>query len=161
MANLASAVWQDGSSALLLGVHSELAPSEREWDQYCSWIPGLLRHPNGACVVLTDGGAPSSAQRDFMRKHLGNASRWTAVITDKALVRGVVTAIRWFNPKVCAFAPWEFPEAFKFVGVSGVQARSVCDALSALDQQLIPQSRVFAEALKHIDLDRPRQSELG
>lgn len=159
MTNLASAFWQDGSSALLIGVHSALTPSDDEWDRYCSWIPGLMSHPNPGCVVLTDGGAPSSAQRERLRRVLAPSSCWTTVITDKALVRGVVTAIRWFNPKVCAFAPWEFREAFKFVGVSGGQVQSVCDALCELDKQLTPRSRVLAEALRQ--LDPPRRTESG
>jgi hypothetical protein len=150
MANLASAVWQDGPLALLLGIHGEQAPSDPEWDHYCSWMPSLLSQPSCGCVVVTDGGAPSSAQRERMRQHVVVGSCWTAVITDKALVRGVVTAIRWFNPTLCAFAPWEFAEAFKFVGVSSAQVRAVCGALLELDAQLEPRSRVLAEALKHL-----------
>lgn len=146
MANLASAVWQDATSALLLGVHGAPAPTDEEWDHYCSWIAGVLAHPNPGCMVMSDGGAPTSAQRERLRRHLGNTC-WTAVITDKAMVRGVVTAIRWFNPKVCAFAPWELREAFKFVGVGAAQIPSVCDALRGLDEMLQPRSRVLAEAL--------------
>lgn len=154
MANLASVVWQDGAVSLLLGLHSGLAPSDAEWDHYCSLIPGVLAHANAGCMVLTDGGAPTRRQRDQLRKQLGSEARWTAVITDKALVRGVVTAIRWFNPQVCAFAPWESPQAFKFIGVSGAQIRSICAALKELDGVLTPRSRVLPLALQHIDLDR-------
>jgi hypothetical protein len=149
MANLASAIWQDATTALLLGLHGAQTPSDAEWDHYCSWIPGLLAHPNGGCLVLTDGGAPTSAQRETLRKCLGRESRWTAVVTDKVVVRGVVTAIRWFNPKVCAFAPWELAGAFKFVGLAATQVPSIRDALVALDAQLEPRSRV----LMQLDLD--------
>jgi hypothetical protein len=150
MVNLASVVWQDMTSALLLGVHGAQAPSDAEWDLYCSWIPDLLKQPNPGCVVMTDGGAPTSAQREQMRKHLSREQCWTAVITDKALVRGVVTAIRWFNPKICAFAPWEVHEAFRFVGVAGDQIPRICETLRALDQKLVPRSRVLPEALKYL-----------
>lgn len=155
MANLASAVWQDGTTALLLSVHGEPAPTDEEWHRYCEWIPGLLSHPNAAAIVITDGGAPSSAQREQMRKALGTAARWTAVITDKVMVRGVVTAIRWFNPKVCAFAPWELPEALKFVGVSGDQVQSLREVWLALDKQLEPRSRVLQEVLQSLGSGRP------
>lgn len=150
MANLASVVWQEGPLALLLGVHGEHAPSAAEWERYCSWIPSLLSQPNAGCVVLTDGGAPNSAQRDHMRKCLGVSPCWTAVITDKVLVRGVVTAIRWFNPMVSAFAPWELSQAFQFAGVSRPQVRAVCAALLELDKQLEPRSRVLAAALEQL-----------
>jgi hypothetical protein len=153
MANLASAVWQDATTALLLGVHGEQAPSDAEWDHYCSWVPALMAHPNGGCVVFTDGGAPTGAQRETLRRHMGKESLWTAVVTDKVLVRGVVTAIRWFNLKVCAFAPWELPAALKFVGAGGDQIRSICDALVALDKQLEPRSRVLAESVSQLGLD--------
>jgi hypothetical protein len=85
-----------------------------------------------------------------MRKHLSQEQCWTAVVTDKALVRGVVTAIRWFNPKICAFAPWEVREAFKFVGVRGDQIPYICQSLRTLDLQLTPRSRVLPEALKYL-----------
>jgi hypothetical protein len=151
MANLASAVWQDESAALILALHTRLAPSDAEWDRYCSWVPGLLPHPNGACVVLTDGGAPSNTQRERLRKQLGTEARWTAVISDKPMVRGVVTAIRWINPKVCAFAPWEFPQAFKYIGVRDEQIRGICNALGELDAELSQRSRVLVEALRHLE----------
>lgn len=150
MANLVSGAWQDETNALLLAVHGEDAPSDVEWDHYCEFIPQLLLHPNACSVVLTDGGAPTIMQRERMRKQLGTASRWTAVITDKAMVRGVVTAIRWFNPKVCAFAPWDVRDAFRFVGLSSEQIANVLEALSALDAQLAPRSRVLAESRKHL-----------
>jgi len=152
MANLASVVWQDTTTALLLGVHGLHAPSDEEWDQYCSWIPDLLAQPNSGCVVLTDGGAPTSAQREQMRKHLSHGPCWTAVITDKALVRGVVTAIRWFNPKICAFAPWEVHEAFRFVGVRADEIPHICEVLRGLDLRLVPRSRVLPAALKYLSV---------
>lgn len=150
MANLASVVWKDATSAFLLGVHGPKAPSADEWDQYCGWIPDLLAHSDPGCVVMTDGGAPTSAQREQMRQHLSQEQCWTAVVTDKALVRGVVTAIRWFNPMICAFAPWEVREAFKFVGVRGDQIPDICQYLRTLDLQLTPRSRVLPEALKFV-----------
>jgi len=156
MAKLASVVWQDATTALLLGVHGAQAPTDEEWDRYCGWIPELFAHPNPGCLVLTDGGAPTGAQREQLRRRLGRAC-WTAVITDKALVRGVVTAIRWFNPTLCAFAPWEVREALKFLNVLPEQIHSICLSLRALDQQLEPRSRVLPEAL--LQLDAPDLTE--
>ena len=150
MANLASAIWQDASAIVLVALHAKTTPTDSEWDQFCSWIPRYSHRPEGVCVVLTDGGAPSSAQRERMRKHLGRTTHWTAVITDKAVVRGVVTAVRWFNPKVCAFSPREFQQAFEFVGLSGPQIPAVCETLNALDLELSPRSRVLADVLNHM-----------
>ena len=150
MANLASAVWQDEAAALILALHTGLPPSDAEWERYCAWIPDLLSHPNAGCVVMTDGGAPNGRQRELMRKQLGSEARWTAVITDKPMVRVVVTAVRGINPKVCAFAPWELSQAFTFVGMGGWQIRSICDAFRALDVEMAARSRVLAEALRHL-----------
>jgi hypothetical protein len=150
MANLASVVWQDATHALLLALHGREAPSEAEWLEYCNAIPGVLAHPNGFGMVLTDGGAPTSTQRDRMRKRDGGTSRRNAVITDKAVVRGVVTAVSWFNPKIRAFAPREFLGACEFLGLQGAQIASVCAAFQQLDLALSARSRVLAEALKHV-----------
>jgi hypothetical protein len=156
MANLVSVVWQDATHALLLALHGEAAPSEAEWDQYCSAITGVLAHPNGFGMVLTDGGTPNTAQRDRMRRKDGGVARLNAVITDKAVVRGVVTAVSWFNPKIRAFAPREFPQAFEFLGLRAAQIRSVCAALQRLDLTLSAHSRVLAEGLQYV---AHRQSE--
>jgi hypothetical protein len=150
MAKLASAVWQDASVLVVLALHADAPPSDAEWGHFCSWIPRHMGHPNGVSMVLTDGGAPSSAQREQMRKHLGPVTPLTAVITDKPVVRGVVTAVRWFNPKISAFTPLEFLDAFKFIGLSGAQVSSVCEMLNTLEMELSPRSRVLAEILKQL-----------
>lgn len=150
MGKLASAVWKDATTAVLLGLHGKQTPSDAEWDRYCSFITEYLPHPNGICVVLTDGGTPTVDQRDRLRDDLKGATRWTAVITDKVLVRCVVTANRWFNPQVCAFSPWDFADALKFVGLSSEQVPGICEVLRGLDQQLEPPSRALIEALRSI-----------
>lgn len=144
---------------MLLALHAEAAPSEAEWDKYLDAMPGVLAHPNGVGMVLTDGGTPSTAQRERMRKKDAGAVRCNAIITDRAIVRGVVTAVSWFNPKVCAFAPREFPQAFSFVGLSGAQIASVCATLEQLNHGLSPKSRVLSEALQHIQLAAHHHTE--
>jgi hypothetical protein len=150
MANLATVVWQDHTHAVLLALHGAATPSDAEWNQYCEAIPGVLAHPNGVGMVLTDGGAPTAAQRSVMRKKGDGATRRNAVVTDKTIVRGVITAISWFNPGVCAFEPREFSEAFTFVGLRGGQITNVCTALKQLDLELSSHSRVLAEALRNV-----------
>lgn len=159
MINLVSAIWQDTTHALLLALHGEAAPSEAEWDRYCAAIPRVLAHPNGMGMVLTDGGTPTTAQRDRMRKVDGGAVRCNAIISDSAIVRGVVTAVSWFNPKICAFAPDEFSRACKLIGLDAAQIASVCGALEQLNLQLSPRSRVLVEALRHLEPEVRRHRE--
>jgi hypothetical protein len=90
-----------------------------------------------------------------MRKKDHVASRRNAVVTDRTIVRGVVTAISWFSPGVRAFEPREFSEAFAFIGLRGAQITSVCEALKHLDQELSSRSRVLAEALQYVGLEQP------
>lgn len=159
MVNLTSVVWQDATHAVLLALHAEAAPSDAEWDKYLDAMPGVLAHPNGVGMVLTDGGTPSTAQRERMRKKDAGAVRCNAIITDRPVVRCVVTAVSWFNPKVCAFAPREFLQAFSFLGLSGAQIASVCATLEQLNHGLSPKSRVLGESLQHVRLDGHLNSE--
>jgi hypothetical protein len=159
MANFASVIWHDTTHALLLALHGEAAPSDAEWEPYLDAIPRVLAHPSGMGIVLTDGGTPSSAQRERMRRKDGGAVRCNAIITDNAIVRGVVTAVSWFNPKICAFAPDDFSRACQLIGLDDTQITSVCAAFKQLDQQLSPRSRVLAQALRQVQLELSHRSE--
>ena len=44
---------------------------------------------------------------------LGGKSVPVAVVTPSKMTRGVVTALSWFNDKIKAFQPAEFPQALK------------------------------------------------
>src|SRR5689334_4947114 len=90
-------------------IHSAVAPDDREWATY---LESLTQHsaPRSKILVVTQGGAPSPAQRKELaavidKKYGGDVP--TAVMTNSQLARGVVTALGWFFPLKLRVFPLE------------------------------------------------------
>jgi hypothetical protein len=153
MPNLVTGTWRDESRIVVLAVHNFNAPSDDEWEQYCSNIARHVADDQTVGIAFTDGGGPNSAQRDRVRAELRERTPRSAVISRSLIVRGVVTALSWFNPLTAAFSPEQVNDAFEFAGIRASQVVALWDAVLALDQRLTPQSRVIAEI---VDLMRNR-----
>jgi hypothetical protein len=102
---------------LMLLVHTDRPPTDAEWEPY---YDELIKHDPDQLrsLAFTDGGAPSGAQRkqvnDFLK---GRASR-AAVVSPSTMVRGVVTALSWFNSQMKVYSPKEVDAALQYLGVS-------------------------------------------
>jgi hypothetical protein len=116
MANMVYEVIGD----LYLVVHRARPPSDEEWMDYLrSWKPHDMSRMR--TLVFTDGGGPDAAQRKAANDALGGKASLTAVVSPSYVVRGVVTALSWFNPKIRAFGPDEAERAFAHVGMRSEQ----------------------------------------
>lgn len=117
MANMAFTVLETvGNSGLMLVAHTNKQPSDPEWDRY---FTELVRHDpeRMKSLVFTDGGALNSAQRKQVNDFLRGRTSICAVVTANAVVRGVVTALGWFNPKIRAYGPEQVEEALHYLQV--------------------------------------------
>jgi hypothetical protein len=105
---------------LMIVAQNAKPPTDEEWDYYIDGLRGLEREKRLhllQSVVFTEGGAPSSAQRGRLNDFLNGRAIRGAVVSPSGLVRGVVTALNWFNPKLKAFKPEQVDEAFRYVGL--------------------------------------------
>jgi hypothetical protein len=101
---------------LFVVIHPATPPTEDEWMDYLrSWRP--LDMARMRTIVFTDGGGPNAAQRKLANEALAGKPSLTAVVSSSQVVRGMVTALSWFNPKIKAFGPEEALEAFHYLGV--------------------------------------------
>jgi hypothetical protein len=101
---------------LFVVVHRARPPTDAEWTDYLdSWKP--LDMSAMRTLVFTDGGGPNPAQRKAANAALAGKSSLTAVVSSSALVRGIVTALGWFNPKIKAFGPEDAEHAFAYLGI--------------------------------------------
>ena len=62
------------------------------------------------------------------------------VITDEALVRGLVTAVSWFGPDIKAFAWADLPKAMKHLRVGPEQERRAIDEITRMKSLAISAS---------------------
>jgi hypothetical protein len=90
---------------VLLCVHGAEDPRPDEWLAYVNYCLELPASCNKA-LVLTDGGGPNAAQRKLLQdRYLAKHRDYrVAVMTDAAVVRGIVKALNWFNPHTQSFA---------------------------------------------------------
>jgi hypothetical protein len=93
---------------VLLCVHNSEPPRPDEWDAYVEYCVRLPTTCNKTLVV-TEGGGPDAAQRRALherylaKQKAENKEYLVAVMTDSALVRGIVKALNWFNPDANSF----------------------------------------------------------
>jgi hypothetical protein len=114
---------QYGDAHVALAVHTHRAPSDPEWQEYLDCVQEMLRHTGSrfkqcAGLAITDGGAPSAAQRHRFVTTLGEQRPVAAVVTDSALVRGVVTALAWFSVGIRSYSPAAFAAGLRHVGIA-------------------------------------------
>ncbi len=101
---------------LMLLVHTNRPPSDAEWEPYYA---ELVKHDPKKIrsLAFTDGGAPSAAQRAQVNDFLRGQASTAAVVTTSTMVRGVVTALSWFNAQMKAYAPRDVDAGLQHLGV--------------------------------------------
>jgi hypothetical protein len=144
--NLATGVYTDDVGTVLLVVQNTVAPTDDEWDRYVDNIRRCIENPNGASIAFTDGGHPNTLQRGRVNDVLAGRRAPSAVVSTSLALRGVVTALRWFNPDTASFSPTNIDAALRFAKVDGSRILGVWRMVLALDRQLSVPSRVVAEA---------------
>lgn len=95
-------------------VLNAVAPSDQQWDEYMKVVKKLFGEVGfeaASSLSITDGGAPTGAQRSLVNDFLKGRSARTSIISSSSLVRGAVTALSWFNPAIKTFAPQRTREA--------------------------------------------------
>jgi hypothetical protein len=130
-----------GDRTLLIALHTETAPSDEEWGTWIAFIEpfglrtqqDLHRCPN---LVLTDGGAPSTAHRTAANVLISQAETMppVAVVTASIAVRTLLRGLSIFNPRVRSFAPTELDAALTHLGVPLSARGAVIARCRAIEQ---------------------------
>ena len=121
---------------VLLVVHGRDAPSDDEWDEYLRQVKLVVATGRPRAIAVTEGGAPSLSQRRQVNQILGGTGAIGAVVSNSTFVRGIVTALSWFNRGVCSFSPDEFELACTHVGLSAAHAHHLRGRLDALRESI-------------------------
>jgi hypothetical protein len=125
---------------LVLTVHTDRAPSPAEWASYVRALNQLTREERDyqriRNLVITEGGAPDSAQRKAVNDIISSKYVTAAVVSGSPVVRATVTAFSWFNNSIKAFAPHEMNDAFRHLELSSFEVELVDRRLSALRREL-------------------------
>jgi hypothetical protein len=149
--NLACGVWQDDEGAIVIVVENAISPTVEEWNAYCAKVEATLHRTKPRGIALTDGGGPNAAQRNQINELLAGREAPSAVVTDSLMVRGIVTALSWFNKQTAAFSPLAITKALRHVDVRGERARQLWQMIVELDATLHPRSHTVATAARYVD----------
>jgi hypothetical protein len=87
-------------------------------------------------LVHTQGGGPSLAQRKILNEALAGCSLRMAVISDAKMVRGITTALSWFNPDIKLFSTQQLPDALKYLAVPPEELNTIRRELELLQKEL-------------------------
>jgi hypothetical protein len=116
---------------IMVVVHNAKPPTDDDWRTYIDGIKSLDLK-TARSIVFTDGGAPDAEQRKAVNQALAGARVPGVVISPSALVRGVVTAMSWFNPGIKTFAPEQLEAAFRYLEFTPDEISRVWDKLDRL-----------------------------
>ncbi len=90
---------------------------------------------------VTRGGAPTASQRKDLTDILNGRELMAAIVTDVRMVRGVVSALSWFNQRVRAFSMSEMDEAFNYLSIAPHDFEHVHGMIARLDAEVSGASR--------------------
>jgi hypothetical protein len=123
----------------LLLVHGRDAPGDAEWSAYVESLRLYVERARmPRLLIVTEGGAPSPAQRSAVNKKAGPRYREAkvAVITASTFARGIVMAMRLVRGNIQAFAPEDLKEALRYLDVAPSDVAEINGAIGALRSEL-------------------------
>ena len=121
-------------------VVGEQSPTADDWKKYVEAL--VAEEKRGIDVtqmrtlVFSDGGGPDSGQRAVVKNLLNGRATPLAIVTGNAFMRGLVTALSWFNPKARAFAPNDVGAALDFLQVPVLKFDSIKQTAQELQKSL-------------------------
>jgi hypothetical protein len=87
-------------------------------------------------LVYTEGGGPSAAQRKDLLDCFDGRTIPTAILSDGAIVRGMATALSWFNKSIRPFPRSKMEEALEYLGVPRTEWDTVRREVACLHREL-------------------------
>ncbi|HKP55231.1 MAG TPA: hypothetical protein VJV78_00845 [Polyangiales bacterium] len=98
--------------------HSRKSPEANTWSDQCGLIAEGVRRDNFGILVLTDGGGPSSAQREELAQATEPRRYPISVVSSASVVRFIVSSIALFNPAIHSFVPADWRKALSHLGAN-------------------------------------------
>lgn len=105
--------------SLFLVLHTKDNPTDAEWAEYLKFVQANIDKIQST-MILTQGGGPNATQRGEMTDLIeaNHLKLVVSVVTLSRMVRGIVTALSWFNPNIKAFSTIQIPAAMEYLKVA-------------------------------------------
>jgi hypothetical protein len=118
--------WDWGGDGLLIMAHTKKNPDAATWTAMCrSFVSGATKDGEIRCIIFTDGGGPSGAQREEMA-NLSRGMKYRACVVSSApVVRFIVSSLTFINPAIKSFLPSEWQRGLDHLGFRPADVRKV------------------------------------
>lgn len=123
--------------SVFLVMHTKDNPTDEEWTEYVEFAKKNVQFLRSS-LIITEGGGPNTLQRGQLNDVLeasGFKSK-ISVVTLSRLVRGIVTAISWFNPNIKAFSTIQIPAALEYLEIPAAEHDVIFREIKALRVKL-------------------------
>lgn len=111
-------------------VHPPGPIEEPDWNRF---LERMKRHDYDGLLVWTPGAAPNASQRNRVREVWGDQMPRLAVITDSAMVKGVISVLSLFmRDRIAGFLPNQLEGALAHAGVVPADTGAVRATLDRL-----------------------------
>jgi hypothetical protein len=108
---MATMSWRRSGNVLVI-VHGDRPPQAEEWKAFLTDISAFEDIAACPALVYSAGGGPNALQRAALSEVLAGRPALTAIVTPSLTMRGIATALSWFNRRLKVFAPDRLPDAF-------------------------------------------------
>lgn len=115
-----------GELRVLVWLHTRADPDDATWDAAIGRFgkaveEGNVPPENWRSLVITDGGAPNTRQRqsliDVAMRGIKMPSAVVTCALSNRIKRGIATALQWMNPNFRFFEPGQTQAALEYLGV--------------------------------------------
>ena|SRR5208283_3153316 len=114
----------------LVFVQNEQAPTDAEWDAFLTILAdNQAEFPKLRLLVITSGGAPTTAQRKRLAATLGGAPLRVASVSNSMKIRFVTATIALFHSDFRTFTTSEMDQAYDHLGLNSGERRQVSSAI--------------------------------
>jgi hypothetical protein len=119
---------------LVVSRESFESPTNEEWEEFLKLLKSRGEHfAKLRILVVTDGGGPNAPQRKLLEETLKGRPVRVAIVTDSAKSRFIASAVSLFNRDHKGFAKGEIQNAYRHLGLTPSECRSVESAIRELD----------------------------
>lgn len=115
-----------GPHPVCVWLHTDRDPPDDLWRRAMAETEAALRRASSLggevmALVVSDGGAPTLRQRRRLTEIFDYRPYKLSIVTtvlSNPVKRGIATAMRWFNPSLAMYQPYEMPAALAHLGLS-------------------------------------------
>jgi hypothetical protein len=122
---------------LCVVVHDVNEPTDNEWHHYLESMRTTPRVKELCVLIRSMGGGPTGVQRQRLQQRVGKYPPPVAILAaPTTAMRGIGTALRWFNGHVGVFEPTQLEAACDHLGLSKFERAAAAMCLARLEREL-------------------------